>query len=81
MIYQLLAGGLNPVDYVLIAALVVITVAIIALVVWQKVKGKSGCGYDCGSCQSCPSAKNGGCGSCTSCQEKQERTVDEKEAD
>ena len=67
MIYNLLAGGLNPIDYLLIAGLAVVALSITAVVVWQKLKGKNGCGCDCGSCQSCPSAQNGKCGGCTAC--------------
>lgn len=65
MTKYLLANGLNPIDYVLIFGLIAVTVAIAAVVIWRKAKGKGGC--DCGSCNSCPSAQNGGCGSCNSC--------------
>jgi hypothetical protein len=78
MIYNLLAGGLNPIDYLLITALVVLVLGIAAVVVWQKLKGKNGCGCDCGSCQSCPSAQNGKCGGCTACGNKEETDCGEE---
>ena len=64
-IYHLLAGGLNPIDYVLIAAAVAVTLLLIVIIAWRKAKGKGGC--DCGSCQGCPSAQTckGNCGDCT----------------
>ena len=72
-IYNLLAGGLNPIDYILIAGMIVVAVVITAIIIWRKVKGKGGC--DCG-CGSCPSAKadgcNGSCGGCNSCPSKKE---------
>ena len=71
MINNILAGGLNPIDYILIAGLVVVALAITAVVVWQKRKGKSGCGCDCGSCQGCSSAQNGKCDGCTACGDKE----------
>ena len=71
-LYNLLSGGLKAVDYIIIAALVAIVVAVSAIIIWRKVKGKSSCGCDCG----CPSAKtngcNGNCGGCNSCPSKKE---------
>lgn len=71
-IYNLLSGGLKPIDYILIAGLITITVAITAIVVWRKAKGKGGC--DCGSCKSCPSSQacNRNCEGCNSCPSKKE---------
>ena len=73
-LYNLLASGLKPIDYIIIASLIAITIIIAAIVVWRKVKGKGGC--DCGSCNSCPSARqnscDGSCNSCTSCPSKKE---------
>ena len=72
-LYNLLSGGLKPIDYILIAGLIAVAVALTAIVVWQKVKGKGGCGCDCGSCNACPSAKQGGCnGSCNACPSQKE---------
>ena len=72
-LYNLLSGGLKAVDYIIIAALVAIVVAVSAIIIWRKVKGKGSCGCDCGGC---PSAKtngcNGNCGGCNSCPSKKE---------
>ena len=70
-LYNLLSGGLKAVDYIIIAALVAIVVAVSAIIIWRKVKGKSSCGCDCGGCPS-SSACNGKCSSCTSCSAKKE---------
>lgn len=49
---------MKPIDYILIAAIVLIVVAIAVYIIRKKIKGeKIGCG--CG-CQSCPHA--GACG-------------------
>ena len=76
--YNLLSGGLNPIDYVLIASLIAVTVIIAIIVIWRKVKGKNSCGCDCGGC---PSAKAGGCGGscegCSSCPSKNKNTDSE----
>ena len=70
-LYNLLSGGLNPIDYILIAGLIALAIAITAVVVWRKVKGKGGC-----DCSGCPSAKtcNRNCDGCNSCPTKQENT-------
>ena len=69
--YNLLSGGLNPIDYVLIASLIAVMVMIVAVVIWRKAKGKNSCGCDCGGCPS-SSACNGKCSSCNSCSAKKE---------
>ena len=72
-LYNLLSGGLNPIDYIIIAVLVLIVLAVAAIIVIRKIKGKSSCGCDCSGC---PSAKTGGCsGKCdgrSSCSIKKE---------
>ena len=77
-LYTLLAGGLKPIDYILIVGAIVVTVVLVVIILWRKAKGKSGCGCDCGSCKNCPSAQacKGNCGGCTA-REDQEENVEE----
>lgn len=58
---------MKPIDYILIAVIVLIVAAIAVYIVRKKIKGeKIGCG--CG-CQSCPNA--GACGGANSTCEKE----------
>lgn len=72
-IYNLLSGGLKPVDYALIAVMVGITLALITIVVIMKIKGKSGCG-NCANCRSSSTCK-GSCEGCNACSSKKEEDM------
>ena len=66
---------MKPIDYILIAAIVLLVVAIAVYIIRKKIKGENiGCG--CG-CQSCPHAS--ACGGAKATTEKENPQTEEKE--
>ncbi len=48
---------MKPIDIIILVAALAIVGGVIALSIWRKKNGKTGCGCGCSSCEGCPSAK------------------------
>ena len=59
---------MQPIDIIILVTAIVVVGGVIALSLWRKKKGKTGCGCGCNGCASCPS--KGDCATVKSAEEK-----------